>query len=278
MRGEIAMKSIHHSHWHTAVSVTGPDTLSARTSFLSTGIECAAELTVDIGTFRIQKALWEIYRGPDGALSCEIDGLKEVEAYFRSGESLREAVLRKYGPKAHSLFSETVRGIIQAETFLTGERGYESPESYDQYWSNMYINSCRYYSNLDRVTSRWSDHISGQERFNNCLYNKFKAVSVSDRGDTYHAVSSLSDSFHEAGINITLDKNTGAVLTADCRLLRAPDAVCFESGCFSQKLEGAKPGSLSKKDVANLLGGGQGCVHIIDLCHDVFTVLGQLLI
>lgn len=265
---------MHNSHWHTAVNIAGPDTLSARTCFLSTGIECAAILTADISTFKIQRALWEIYRGPDGASSAEIDGLKGVEAYFRSGELLRDAVLKDYGQKAHSIVSETVRGIIQAETFLTGERGYESTESYDRHWINMYINSCSYYSNLDRVTSHWSDHISGQERFNGSLYNKFKAVSVSDCGDTYHAVASLSDSFHEVGINITLDKYTGAVLTADCRLLRAPDAVCFESGGYSQKLVGVTPASLSKRDAAALLGGGQGCVHIIDLCHDVFTVLG----
>ncbi|MFZ5650695.1 MAG: DUF2889 domain-containing protein [Bacillota bacterium] len=267
---------MHHSHWHTAVNIAGPETLSARTCFLSSGIECAATLTTDIGTFSIQRALWEVYRGPDGASCAEIDGLKGVEAYFRSGELLRDAVLKKYGQKAHSLVSEAVRGIIQAETFLTCERGYESAESYDRYWSNMYINTCRYYSNLDRVTSRWSDHISGQERFNGSLYNKFKAVSVSDCGDTYHVGASLSDSFHEVGMNITLDKYTRAVLSANCRLLRAPDAVCFESGGYSQKLVGVKPGSLSKRDVAGLLGGGQGCVHIIDLCHDVFTVLGRL--
>lgn len=266
---------MHHSHWHTAVNIAGPKTISARTCFLSTGIECAATLTADISTFRIQRALWEIYRRPGGASSAEIGRLKGVEAYFRSGELLRDALLKEYGQKAHSLFSETVRGIIQSETFLIGERGYESAESYDRYWNNMYINSCRYYSNLDRVTSHWSDHISGQERFNGCLYNKFKAVSVSDCGDTYHAGASLSDSFHEVGMNLTLDKQTGTVLSADCRLLRAPDAVCFESGGCSQKLLGVKPGSLSKRNVAELLGGGQGCVHIIDLCHDVFTVLGD---
>ncbi|MFZ5647401.1 MAG: DUF2889 domain-containing protein [Bacillota bacterium] len=271
------MKSINHSHWYTTVNVTGPGTLSGRTMFMSTELECAVTLSVDISTFRIQSATWEVYRGPVGALSADLDGLKGVEAYFGSGEQLREAVLKKYGQRAHSLVSETVRGIIQAETFLIKERGYESPESYDQYWTNMYKNSCRYYSNLDRVSVHWADHISGQERFNGNLYNKFKDVLVSDCGDTYHIASSLSDSFHEVGINIILDKNSGAVLSADCRLLRAPDAVCFESGGFSQALSGVKAAGLTKRDVARLLGGSQGCVHMIDLCYDVVFVLNQLL-
>lgn len=270
------MKSIYHSHWHTAVNVTGAQTITGKTSFLSTGLECAATLTVDTSTFRIQQAHWEIHRGPQGALRSDIDGLKGVEAYFGSGESLRGEVLNIYGPNAHYLFSEAVRGIIQSETFLVRERGYESEESYDQFWTEMYKNSCRYYSNLDRVSVRWAEHISGQDRFNGCLYNKFKAVSVLDCGEEYHTVSSLSDSFHEVGLNIKLGKKTGAVLYAGCQLLRAPDKVCFESGELSKNLEGLKPGDLSKKDVAKLLGGSEGCVHIIDLCHDVFTVIKQV--
>ncbi len=270
------MKSIHNSHWHTSVHVHGRDSLYGRTVFLSTGLECAASLRVSTGTFHIEKARWEIYRGPDGPLSREIDGLTGVEAYLGSGNALRQSVLGEYGEKALSLFSETVRGIIQAETFVFTERGYEDAKSYDEYWEKMYLNTCRYYSNLDRTSRRWEEHVAEQKRYNN-LFNRFKSVSVAEDNHTFFASASLSDSFHEVGLNLTLDKDDETVTLIYCGLLRAPDPVCFEAGEFAQNLFGRRLTAMSKKEIATALAGGQGCVHIIDICHDVATVLRDML-
>lgn len=269
------MKSIHHSHWHTSVHIHGADSLYGRTAFLSTELECAANLRVNISTFHIEKARWEVYRSPEGPLSRDITALAGVEAYLGSGNALRQAVLNDCGEKALSLISETVRGIIQAETFVFKERGYQDAKSYDEYWERMYTNTCRYYSNLDRISRRWEDHVSAQKRFNN-LFNRFKGISVAEGGGVYSADASLSDSFHEVGISLTLEKESGTVTASDCRLLRAPDPVCFESGDFGQNLLGQKLASMSKKDIAGALAGSQGCVHIIDLCSDLAAVLRDL--
>ncbi|MCL6476873.1 MAG: DUF2889 domain-containing protein [Peptococcaceae bacterium] len=269
------MKSIHHSHWHTSVDIHGPESLYGRTIFLSTNIECAACLQVNIKTFRVEKAKWEIYRGPDGPLSQDIGELEGVEAYIGSGEALRRA-MKDFGARALSLASETVRGIIQAETFTFRERGFTDIKSYDKFWEKMYLNSCRYYSNLNRVTCQWETHVSVHKRTNN-LFNRFKGVSVSEGSDIYYADASLTDSFHEVGVGVTLDKDHGTVTTVDCRLLRAPDRVCFEAGAFAQNLLGLKLTSMSKKEIAGALAGNQGCVHMIDLCSDLAAVLRDLL-
>ncbi len=269
------MQRIHHTHWHTSVNVTSPEALSGKTIFLSTKMECAASLLVDLKTFKIRNARWEIYRGPGGPLSVDIEGLSGVEAYLGAGDKLRKAVIGEGGPQALSLISEIVRGLIQSETFLYKERGFQDAKSYDDFWNNIYNNSCRYYSNLDRVSVQWSEHISAQNRFNGNLYNKFKTVSVSENEVFFHAEAGLSDSFHELGISMAMDKKTQSITSAQSRLLRAPDPVCFEAADYVANLIGHIP-SPSKKETAGLLGGSQGCVHLIDLCHDLSAVLGSL--
>lgn len=274
--GGVSLKSIHHSHWHTSVHIHGAESLLGRTTYLSTDLECAASLRVNVKSFGIEKARWEVYRGPDGPLSENIDRLAGVEAYLGSGSVLRQAITESYGTRALSIISETVRGIIQAETFVYRERGYDDAKSYDDYWEKMYIDTCRYYSNLERISQRWEDHISSQKRFN-CLFNRFKSISVAEGDDCIFADASLSDSFHEVGLSITINRATGAATAVDCRLLRGPDPVCFESGSYAQNLLGQKVAAMSKKEIAGTMGGGQGCVHMIDVCSDLASVLRDLL-
>lgn len=270
------MKSVHYSNCHTSIRVHGKESLYGRTTFLSTGLECSASLLVNVRTFRIKKARWEIYRGPVGPLTREIEGLAGVEAYLGSGNALRQAVLETCGERALSLISETVRGFIQAETFVYTERGYKDAGSYDDFWEKMYQGTCRYYSNLGRAARRWADHVGDQERFST-LFNRFKNVSASSGGQACEATASLSDSFHEVGLNLTLDKSLGTVTSIRCGLLRAPDPVCFEAGPLAENLLGKKITQMSKKEIASALGGGQGCVHIIDICSDTAAVLQDMI-
>jgi hypothetical protein len=198
-----------------------------------------------------------------------------VEAYLGSGPALRGALSGSGADKALPLITESVRGIIQAETFLFRERGHEDSRSYDNYWNAMYADSCRYYSNLHRISVQWEQHIGDQARYGT-LYNKFKTVAVFEEEDRLQAAASMSDSFHEVGIGAGLDKHTGALATAHCRLLRGPDPVCFEAADFSHNLLGKKLGGMTKKELSGYLAGGQGCIHIIDTWHDLALVLGDL--
>jgi len=269
------MKALRHCHWHTSVQVSGTESLTAVTTLLSTRMECSARLLVNMRSFRIEKAFWEIYRSLGEPVSMDIEELAGVEAYLGSGAALRQALYGCSAPGALPLMAEAIRGIIQAETFLFRERGFKDSQSYDEYWNTMYANSCRYYSNLDRVTTRWEEHIGGQERFGT-LYNKFKTVSVSEDGGDLHAAASMSDSFHEVGIDARLDLKAGVLTEANCRLLRGPDQICSEAAEFSSNLLGKRIAGLTKKELATALAGGSGCVHIIDTWHDLALVLGEI--
>ncbi|MHB8156177.1 MAG: DUF2889 domain-containing protein, partial [Desulfocucumaceae bacterium] len=258
------MKILSNSHWHTSIQIAGPEIIIGRTDFISTDSECSATIQVNRKTFLIESARWEVYRGQEDNVSKDILSLKGVEAYLGSGGALRNALTAEtLGANPLSLFSETVRGIIQSETFLYRERGFADTNSYDEFWNSMYLNTCRYYSNLERITVKWEDHISGQRRYDR-LYNKFKTVTVSEDGDSLKASAVMSDSFHELGISIVLEKESGGLTDVYCSLLRAPDKVCFEAADFSKKLLGEKIAAMSKKEIAIALGSSQGCVHIID--------------
>lgn len=105
-----------------------------------------------------------------------------------------------------ALFSETVKGIIQAETFLLHERGFASEQDYEHKWMNFY-----------------------------------------------------SGGF--------------IVEEADGVLLRTPDLVCRESAALLANLHGINLRRIAKKELAGILGKGQGCVHVIDLVCDCAQIL-----
>lgn len=258
------MTNTFQRHWFTIVrrSDSG-DVLDAQTVYRGTDYETAALLRVDPVTFEIVAATWESYAPKTNTVA--IDGLLGVEAYFKCGPALREN-LSALGDFPRSLFAETVRGIIQAETYLWAERGFASPSDYARYWEDFYAGSCRYYSNLERITRKWDEYTCSERSTN--LFNRFKSQSVyRSPGGGYRVVGMLSDSFHELSAILTLDQNL-VVTGADGVLLRVPDDVCCEAVEYMGKLAGLLPGNLRKKQVAGMLGAGDGCVHLIDLVYD----------
>jgi len=237
--------------------------LDAQTVYRGTDGECAALLLVEPGTLKIVSATWENYT-PE-VTSVEVKGLAGVEAYFKCGPVLKET-LADLGAFPRSLFAETVRGIIQAETFLWSQRGFASPSEYSQYWEQFYIGSCRYYSHLERISKTW-DEYCGPDRITS-LFNRFKSQSVYiDENKGFRVVGMLSDSFHELSVDLALDPNL-LVTKANGVMLRVPDNVCCEAVAYISELPGNLLDGLGKKQIAGLLGAGEGCVHIIDLVYD----------
>ena len=258
------MTNVFQRHWFTIVRRSGDDgLLDAQTVYRGTDGEFAALLRVEPVALRIVSAVWEEYAPRLKVVN--IEGLTGVEAYFNCGPVLRE-VLSGLGSFTRSLFAETVRGIIQAETFLLKERGYNSPAEYDHYWDSFYSGSCRYYSNLDRVSKTWNEY-AGSNRITN-LFNRFKSQCLYKvpRGG-YQIYGTLSDSFHELGANILLDREL-FIKEAKGALLRCPDDVCREAADYLHKLPGNQSAFAGKKELAELLGSGAGCVHLIDLVYD----------
>lgn len=232
------MKALFNRHWYTEVRRNGDSLLEAQTSYVDTHREAAALLLVDSNSFRIREALWEEQRSshPIRTRSLQVIPLLGAEAYFSSSGVLKETAAFLEDPLAVSLFAETIKGIIQSETFLLKERGYASEEDYEHQWINFYSGSCRYYSNLDRITKTWFDHI-GESNRNGNLFIRFKTQSLSELGENrYLLLGNLSDSFHEVNVQLTLNGFT--VEEADGVLLRSPDLVCRESSAMLSNLCG----------------------------------------
>jgi len=263
------MKLTYVRNWYSCVRSINPETVLAETFLNGTDIEAAGRLTVNVQTFAIKEAVWEVYRSPGGRFNgCKaVPALKGAVAYFNIGKELRRAVGDEAGGMAGEMLAECVRGMIQAETFLYRERGFETVDDYGRYWERHYLNSCRYYSNLDRVTRLWSEYVSNYWRGAN-FFNRSKSCSVFSGPEGFNTVGNLSDSFHEMAAVIDFD---AAGRVAGCRggFLRAPDRVCFACGSLLPGLKGLALPHCGKKQIGKVIGGGQGCDHLVDLVSDL---------
>lgn len=270
------MNLLFQRHLHCTARRMDAHTFLVETHYLDPDLEAVAGLWVDSSSFIIKKGQIETYRSGDGNYQYhlrEIPGLNGVSAYFGTGKELKEALvgLDKIG---RDLFAEGVRGAIQAETFLLKERGFHSAGSYQQYWETVQLNTCRYYSNLGRVKRKWSEYVRDRQR-QNILFNRYKTIGLYKIDNcAYHVYGSFSDSYHELGLDMTISAGDFRIKNVDCRLLRAPDAVCFESPGLTAGLENfsVRPRP-SKKDIAAVVGGSQGCAHVVDLVFDAVDTI-----
>lgn len=267
------MRNLFQRNWYTEVRRSDNALLKAKTSYVDTYREAVAHLLVDVNSFIIKEALWEEQRSsePMSARTHQVTPLHGSEAYFSSGPALKEVGIFLDDPLAVALFSETVKGIIQAETFLLEERNFVSEADYEDKWKEFYLGSCRYFSNLDRATKGWFDHVGESTRDGN-LFVRFKSQSLFDLGKgQFLLTGNLSDSFHEVNVRLKLDGFT--VVEADGVLLRTPDLVCREAATLLTNLHGLNLQEMAKKEIAGFLGKGQGCVHVIDLVSDCAQIL-----
>jgi hypothetical protein len=275
--GTSDMECLFTRNWHTSVRRLNEELLASETSYVDTAREACARLRVGVADFVIREAEWEVQRPvvPGAGRLQPIPVLKGKDAYFNSGPALRELAAVTGDPLLVPLFAETVKGVIQAETFLWKERGHSTPESYERHWEDAYKDACRYYSHLDRVRQAWFQFVGETQREGN-LFVRFKNQTLYVCGNGEFLLTGLlSDSFHEMSIRISLNREL-VVKKAGGVLLRVPDAVCKESTDFLQELVGVELKGISKKEMAGHLGKGQGCVHLIDLTFDAAQILTSL--
>lgn len=268
---------IYQRSWFCSVKTIHSRELLAETTVLGTEMEAAARLIVDQRTFEIKNARWEVYRSPGGKLNGgnAVPGLKGITAYFQAGGELRRTVGSEAGGLAREMLAECIRGIIQAETFLYRDRGYPTAEAYGDYWEKTYVNSCRYYSNLHRISRKWSEYVENYDRGSN-FFNRARSCSVFRQPGGMAAVGNLSDSFHEMGVFIDVDQE-GRITGCAGNFLRAPDPVCFENGPLLGKLNGMVLAGCGKKQIAEVIGGPQGCDHLVDLVSEIGNSITSVL-
>lgn len=259
---EIVLDLVRHRY--LTVQRNGPEVL-VQTVQCGTLTEASARFTVDPHTFVIRAARWEWHRPPDSRapVSVDVPELEGVEAYFKAGATALRAALVDYPPLALDLFTENIRALIQAESFLYAERGYSTLDDYVEHWKTFYLNACRYYSNLDRVSVGWGRYVGRREGPN--LFHRFESLTRYSSEDIQTVRATINDSFHEMALRLVLKGEELEVKEAAGRVLRAPDRVCFEAADLARGLEGTALAGKSKKQIAPLLGGAQGCVHLINL-------------
>ncbi|MDD4170503.1 MAG: DUF2889 domain-containing protein [Desulfotomaculaceae bacterium] len=274
------MQALYQVNRFITVDTLGEEQLLAKSILTSTDFEAVGQLITDQSSLRIEQARWAIYRSPGNRLNGgqELPGLKGVEAYLNSGKELTRLVGQEAGGLPRELLAECVRGIVQAESFIFKKRGFPAPQAYEDHWDRGYLSTCRYYSNLELGLRRWYDHIGYCERSQN-LYNRSKSCTVCRQDDGgLTASGSFIDSFHEIFVQLTLDSN-GIAAGCSVNYLRAPDPVCAESSEHIVKLIGKDMTQLKKKGIGNLVGGAQGCEHLVDIIYDlsraVIHVLGE---
>lgn len=274
------MQALYQVNRFITVDTLGEEELLAKSIFSSTDFEAVGQLITDQSNLRIEQARWDIYRSPGNSLNGgqELPGLKGVVAYLNSGKELSRVIGQEAGGLPRELIAECVKGIIQAETFIFNKRGFPTPQAYEDYWDRDYLNTCRYYSHLELKPRRWFEHIGYCERARN-LYNRSKSGTVCrQNGGGLIASGSFIDSFHELFVQLILD-SSGIVADCSGNYFRAPDPVCTESSAHIVKLVGKNLTQLSKKEIGKLVGGAQGCEHLLDTVYDlsraVIHVLGE---
>ncbi|MDW7673360.1 MAG: DUF2889 domain-containing protein [Bacillota bacterium] len=253
---------------HTFVTKGDNGKLLATTNYSDNNSEIIARLTVNENTFVVVNASIEKHDSNNESIKS-VEELVGLEAYFGSGKHLREALERRDSLEV-SLFTDTVRGIIQAETYLLKERGFSSPQEYSSYWDKIYLNSCGYYSNLDKVASCWDQQEGAKERSGH-LFLRFKTYLLYGLASGgYVVISSLKDSFHNINVTMEVDES---FLKVQGKMLRVPDQVCRNCTKYLQNLIGIKALELPKKELAQVLGKGQGCIHLVDLVDEGVATL-----
>jgi len=267
------MDCLFQRFWHTTVRLVEEE-LKVETTYCGSDKELCAIMTVAPDSFAVNRAWWEVYRaaGRDYPRSSEIGALRGIKAYFGCGNELNRALEPLNFPEARDLFAEGVRGIVQAETFLWKKRGYGSAKEYEDHWYDLFKSGCRYYSNTDRVTRSWYEHVGYPER-SGALFNRFKSQTLYLDNTRWLLEGHFVDSFHSVAMKLQVDQESGMIHKAEGAILRAPDEVCREASSFMADLEQKQLLEMRKKEIASLLGAENGCVHLIDLAADAANTL-----
>ena len=269
------MEVLYQGSYFYSVKKVQESELLAETVFLDTRLEAVGTLLVDLKSFRIKEAGWEIHRAPDPELLGRgvLPDLKGVEAYFGAGRALSRAAGGIGGGLVRGLLTECVRGIIQAETYVTKYRGFPTEDDYERWWKQEHVDSCRFYKRENMGKNHWFAYIGGHRRENN-LFNRYKSMAVYRRIDgSLFATGSFSDSFHELNVQLSFDGDR--IASCKAAFLRAPGSFCIESLELLGLLNGKSMAELKKKEVAGIIGGPEGCIHLVDIIYDTLVAAGD---
>jgi len=260
------MSFLYHANTFVKVNRIA-NNLQAECTLLSNDIEAVAWINADVPTLHIQRADWALYRSLDSNPGVfQLSELIGVKAYITGGPALKQRLGAPGQELPRELIAECFRGILQAETFFFMERGFQSARQYDERCEQYSLGSCRYYSHLDQTEKHWTEWVETTERSHN-LFNRSKTVTIQQEQSDFIITSTFLDSFHHLSIAMELNEE-GVVQKANGDYLSAPDKICHANTEHLPRFIGQKLAAMTKKEIAALAGGAEGCNHLVDLIYE----------
>lgn len=273
------MQAAYQSTYSCSAERQGEE-MTVKSVLISTDYEVSAQIVVDVRSFKIKYARWDAFRLPEGYtfIEKEIPDLIGLDAYFYSGREIRQAIDEELDGIPLELIIECIRGVGQAEAFLIPERGFPILKEFDEYCHKIGKDSCRYYSNLDRIAMSWTEYMGEHSLARNKgLFDRHKNYQIFLKPDgSFLTTAGFTDTFHEILLVTSLTQD-GLVSECSGDFLRGPDQVCFENVALLPELIGKKLVAINKKELAALVGGSLGCTHLYEMFWDLGRAMTEVI-
>ena len=262
------MVLLYNRHWHIRIlRPHTPGSILMQTDFLDTFLERSSRATIRPETLEILEAEWEEYRRLDGTLDPEIHkepGLVGVVAYFDCGKEIARGLSYDPDGEISDLFKEGVKALIQAEALFSADRGYATLEDYQAHLLPLLKNTCFYSSSPEGNPHIVQDKLRYHHR-KNCLFTRFRTLSVYGTNEGYRIVGTFADGWHEMQVDLHVRGKDYRITHASAAFTRAPDETCPGSTAAFDRLLGLALTPEEKRDALRCCGGSDGCAHLADL-------------
>ncbi|HZK87300.1 MAG TPA: DUF2889 domain-containing protein, partial [Syntrophomonas sp.] len=107
------------------------------------------------------------------------------------------------------------------------------------------------------------------------LFNRSKTITIQRQLLDFIVTASFIDTFHHINLELRLDQ-FGQITNAIGDFINAPHKNCHENTEHLPKIIGLNLPALSKREIAALVGGPDGCTHLLELIGDAASALAVI--
>lgn len=108
------------------------------------------------------------------------------------------------------------------------------------------------------------------------LFYKNKSISFEQENNIIKIHVEFKDHFHEMKSTVTINSDSMMIMSAEAQMISSPWDSCYEVVTKMEGLAGLTIRKGIKEQVRKMLGGSQGCVHLVELTLDSITTMVQL--
>lgn len=235
-----------------------------------------AILRVGVKDFKIIDACFFAEKNNEIHDKHHYDMLTGADGYIQGKKQIKNLLKDEENNVAIELFLQGISALVQAETYVYKERGYDTKEEYNVYWDFLEKNGCRYYSEemafmrCDEL--KWMDYV--EDRFQeHILFQRQKTYEIIDnpKENGYKIVAVLKDTYHEISIDLMCDENY-IVVDGDISFVRAPGKACFTNRENVKFFRNKSLGDMTKSEIIENFGGRCGCYHVVEMILEIKSV------